>query len=194
MGRQRERKAAANSLSRSKQTIMIDNHDQERSWLDRQDDVTKSDLQPDRCLQCWQVHLYERHGRLEGVHRHPESPDHKIRIRGIAMEENGTDCVYRYARYFPAETPPRQGYGSGRLEGAEDGDVLLLVHDCARAKIDQDTAAIVAQLAELGVTASLVLNKIDLAAQNGCWSALPKWRKQYEFERIFMVSAEQERD
>ena len=75
-------------------------------------------------------------------------------------------------------------------KGAEDGDVLLLVHDCARREIDQDTAAIVAQLAESGRPASLVLNKIDLAPQERLLERAAEMAKQYEFERIFMVSAE----
>ena len=75
-------------------------------------------------------------------------------------------------------------------KGAEDGDVLLLVHDCARREIDQDTAAIVAQLAESGRPASLVLNKIDLAPQERLLERAAEMSKQHPFERIFMVSAE----
>ena len=75
-------------------------------------------------------------------------------------------------------------------KGAEDGDVLLLLHDCARREIDPDTAAIVKQLAESGRRASLVLNKIDLAPQERLLERADEMSKQMEFERIFMVSAE----
>ena len=50
---------------------------------------------------------------------------------------------------------------SAAWRGAEDGDVLLLLHDCARREVDEDTARIVEELAQSGSRASLVLNKID---------------------------------
>ena len=92
-------------------------------------------------------------------------------------------------RNLPAEAPPRQGDGQRGLEGAEDGDVLLLLHDCARREIDDDTARIVAQLAESGRRASLVLNKIDLATPERLLERTAELSKMHEFERVFMISA-----
>ena len=46
---------------------------------------------------------------------------------------------------------------------AADNDVLLLLHDCARARLDDETKMIITKLAEQKQPAALVLNKIDLA-------------------------------
>ena len=75
-------------------------------------------------------------------------------------------------------------------QGAEDGDVLLLLHDCARRVIDDDTASILANLAKSGRKASLVLNKIDLAPQQRLLERAAEFSEKYDFERVFMVSAE----
>jgi GTP-binding protein Era len=78
---------------------------------------------------------------------------------------------------------------SAAWRGAEDGDVLLLLHDCARREIDEDTARIVEELAQSGRRASLVLNKIDLAPQERLLERADELSRMYEFERVFMVSA-----
>jgi len=75
-------------------------------------------------------------------------------------------------------------------QGAEDGDVLLLLHDCARRAVDDDTAGILANLAASGQRAHLVLNKIDLAPQERLLERAAELSEQYDFERVFMVSAE----
>ena len=51
---------------------------------------------------------------------------------------------------------------SAAWQGASDSDLVALVHDAARTKIDDDTQRILDNLAKNEVQASLVLNKIDL--------------------------------
>ena len=75
-------------------------------------------------------------------------------------------------------------------QGAEDGDILLMLHDCARRNIDEDTLNIIEQLKKSGRKASLVLNKIDLAPQERLLERADAMSGLYDFERIFMVSAE----
>jgi GTP-binding protein Era len=64
------------------------------------------------------------------------------------------------------------------------------MHDCARREIDDDTRNIINQLAESGRRASLVLNKIDLATPERLLSRTEELSSLYEFERVFMISAE----
>jgi len=59
-----------------------------------------------------------------------------------------------------------------------------------RAYSDDDTLAIIKKLADSGRLASLILNKIDLAPQDRLLTRADELSKLYEFERIFMVSAE----
>ena len=120
----------------------------------------------------------------------PKVQTTRSRIRGIAMEGAAQIVFIDTPGIFQPKRRLDRAMVQAAWKGAEDGDVLLLVHDCARREIDQDTAAIVAQLAESGRPASLVLNKIDLAPQERLLERAAEMSKQYEFERIFMVSAE----
>ncbi|MEK9801177.1 MAG: GTPase Era [Alphaproteobacteria bacterium] len=108
----------------------------------------------------------------------PKVQTTRSRIRGIAM--HGTSQIICLDRAMV----------QAAWQGAEDGDVLLLVHDCARREIDSDTLSIIKQLGKTQRKASLVLNKIDLAPQERLLERAAELSKLYDFERIFMVSAE----
>ena len=120
----------------------------------------------------------------------PKVQTTRSRIRGIAMEGTSQIVFIDTPGIFQPKRRLDRAMVQAAWKGAEDGDVLLLMHDCARREIDRDTAAIVAQLAESGRPASLVLNKIDLAPQERLLERAAEMAKQLEFERIFMVSAE----
>jgi GTP-binding protein Era len=79
---------------------------------------------------------------------------------------------------------------SAAWQGAEDGDVLLLLHDCARKKIDADTLSIIETLKKSGARASLILNKTDLTQAEHYLARTRELSELYDFEKIFMISAE----
>ena len=120
----------------------------------------------------------------------PKVQTTRSRIRGIAMEGSAQIIFIDTPGIFQPKRRLDRAMVQAAWKGAEDGDVLLLLHDCARREIDPDTAAIVKQLAESGRRASLVLNKIDLAPLERLLERADEMSKQMEFERIFMVSAE----
>ena len=120
----------------------------------------------------------------------PKVQTTRSRIRGIAMEGSAQIIFIDTPGIFQPKRRLDRAMVQAAWKGAEDGDVLLLLHDCARREIDPDTAAIVKQLAECGRRASLVLNKIDLAPQERLLERADEMSKQMGFERIFMVSAE----
>ncbi|MGC6454700.1 MAG: GTPase Era [Candidatus Puniceispirillaceae bacterium] len=120
----------------------------------------------------------------------PKVQTTRSRIRGIAMEGVAQIVFIDTPGIFQPKRRLDRAMVQAAWKGAEDGDVLLLVHDCARREIDEDTATIVAQLAESGRPASLVLNKIDLAPQERLLERAAEMSRRHEFERIFMVSAE----
>ena len=120
----------------------------------------------------------------------PKVQTTRSRIRGIAMEGNAQIIFIDTPGIFQPKRRLDRAMVQAAWKGAEDGDVLLLLHDCARREIDPDTAAIVKQLAESRRRASLVLNKIDLAPQERLLERADEMSKKMEFERIFMVSAE----
>ncbi len=122
----------------------------------------------------------------------PKVQTTRSRIRGIAMHENAQIIFVDTPGIFTPKRRLDRAMVHAAWQGTEGTDVILLLHDCARAQIDDDTAAIIDRLSELGVTASLVLNKIDLARPEQLLRRTEELNQRFAFERTFMVSAEQE--
>ena len=119
----------------------------------------------------------------------PKVQTTRSRVRGIAMEGSSQIIFIDTPGIFQPKRRLDRAMVNAAWKGAEDGDVLLLLHDCARREIDDDTARIVAQLAERGRRASLVLNKIDLATPERLLERTAELSNMHEFERVFMISA-----
>ena len=120
----------------------------------------------------------------------PKVQTTRSRVRGIAMHENVQIIFVDTPGIFKPKRRLDRAMVQAAWQGAEDGDVLLLLHDCARRVIDDDTISILANLAKSGRKASLVLNKIDLAPQQRLLERAAELAEHYDFERVFMVSAE----
>jgi GTP-binding protein Era len=120
----------------------------------------------------------------------PKVQTTRSRIRGIAMHGNVQMVFVDTPGIFTPKRRLDRAMVHAAWQGAEDGDVLLLMHDCARRVIDDDTHNILTKLATSGQRASLILNKIDLALQERLLIRAEEMSKIYKFERIFMVSAE----
>lgn len=120
----------------------------------------------------------------------PKVQTTRSRIRGIAMYGKVQMVFVDTPGIFTPKRRLDRAMVRAAWQGAEDGDVLMLVHDCARRKIDDDTQNIVAKLRASRRRASLILNKIDLAPQERLLERAKEMAEFYEFERIFMVSAE----
>jgi len=119
----------------------------------------------------------------------PKVQTTRSRVRGIAMEGASQIIFIDTPGIFQPKRRLDRAMVSAAWKGAEDGDVVLLLHDCARREIDEDTARIVEELAQSGRRASLVLNKIDLAPQERLLERADELSRMCEFERVFMVSA-----
>tara|TARA_B100001057_G_scaffold155442_1_gene155653 strand:- start:306 stop:1256 length:951 start_codon:yes stop_codon:yes gene_type:complete len=120
----------------------------------------------------------------------PKVQTTRSRIRGIAMHGRVQLVFVDTPGIFTPKRRLDRAMVHAAWKGAEDGDVLMLLHDCARRNIDDDTHNILAKLRASGRRASLILNKIDLAPQERLLERAEEMSKIYEFERIFMVSAE----
>lgn len=120
----------------------------------------------------------------------PKVQTTRSRIRGIVMHGNVQMVFVDTPGIFTPKRRLDRAMVQAAWQGAEDGDVLLLLHDCARRNIDDDTHNILTKLATSGRRASLILNKIDLAPQERLLERAKEMSKIHEFERIFMVSAE----
>ena len=120
----------------------------------------------------------------------PKVQTTRSRIRGITMHNAAQIIFIDTPGIFTAKRRLDRAMVNAAWQGAEDADVVLLMHDCARREPDEDTLKIIEKLAESGRSASLVLNKIDLAQPERLLSRASEIAALYDFEKIFMVSAQ----
>ena len=87
----------------------------------------------------------------------PKVQTTRSRVRGIAMEDNTQIIFVDTPGIFTPKRRLDRAMVSAAWQGADDGDVLLLLHDCARKKIDEDTLAIIENLKKTGASSILVM-------------------------------------
>ena len=120
----------------------------------------------------------------------PKVQTTRSRVRGIAMHDSTQIIFVDTPGIFIPKRRLDRAMVSAAWQGAEDGDVLLLLHDCARKKIDADTLSIIETLKKSGARASLILNKTDLTQAEHYLARTRELSELYNFEKIFMISAE----
>ena len=120
----------------------------------------------------------------------PKVQTTRSRVRGIAMHDRTQIILVDTPGIFTPKRRLDRAMVSAAWQGAEDGDVLLLLHDCARKKIDADTLSIIETLKKSGARASLILNKTDLTQAEHYLARTRELSELYDFEKIFMISAE----
>lgn len=120
----------------------------------------------------------------------PKVQTTRSRIRGIAMKGKSQMVFVDTPGIFTPKRRLDRAMVHAAWQGADDGDVLLLLHDCARKVIDDDTLAILTKIKEQKLTVSLILNKTDLATPEKLLTRTKALSDEYDFEKIFMVSAE----
>jgi GTP-binding protein Era len=145
----------------------------------------------------------------------PKVQTTRSRIRGIAMYSgaagysgahggavgHGPDDEQVMAQIVFIDTPgifiPKRRLDRAMVnaawQGAGDSDLVVLVHDCARTRIDDDTIRIIDGLIKSKTKAALVLNKIDLIQPERLLKRAAELSSKMEFTRVFMVSAEKGR-
>ena len=123
----------------------------------------------------------------------PKVQTTRSRIRGIAMEDDAQVIFVDTPGIFVPKRRLDRAMVNAAWQGADDSDLVVLVHDSARARIDDDTTRIVEALAENNVKAALVLNKIDLVQPERLLERAEEMSRRTEFSRVFMLSAEKGR-
>ena len=114
----------------------------------------------------------------------------RSRVRGIAMHDDAQVVFIDTPGIFVPKRRLDRAMVNAAWQGADDSDLVVLVHDVARSKIDDDTLRILEGLKKNNVKAALVLNKIDLVQPERLLERADEMSKQVEFSRVFMLSAE----
>ena len=123
----------------------------------------------------------------------PKVQTTRSRVRGIVMHGYSQIIFVDTPGIFKPKRRLDRAMVNAAWQGADDADILLLLHDCARKKVDDDTLAIIESLRELGRPVSLILNKIDLVTPEQLLSRTKELSEMMEFAKIFMISAEKQK-
>ena len=119
----------------------------------------------------------------------PKVQTTRSRIRGIAMQDDAQIIFVDTPGIFLPKRRLDRAMVNAAWQEAADNDVLLLLHDCVRARIDDETKMIIDKLAYQEKTAALILNKIDLATPDQILVRTAELSTLFSFEKVFMISA-----
>ena len=120
----------------------------------------------------------------------PKVQTTRSRIRGIAMHGDAQVVFVDTPGIFVPKRRLDRAMVNAAWQGADDSDMVVLVHDVARSRIDDDTARILESLAKNQISAVLVLNKIDLVSRERLLERADELSQRADFKRVFMLSAE----
>jgi len=113
----------------------------------------------------------------------------RTRLRGIAVDGASQIVFVDTPGIFAPKRRLERAMVAAAWSGARDADVIALVFDASHRRIDPDSRLIVDGLKNLGRSAILVLNKIDLVKRPRLLELAAAFEAEGVFERIFMISA-----
>ncbi len=120
----------------------------------------------------------------------PKVQTTRTRVTGIGIEGKAQIVFIDTPGIFRG---PRRRLDRAMIDaawrGARDADMVLLVVDASRARIDEDTQRIVAELKQNGRKAVLALNKIDLVRKETLLDKASVLSQSGIVSDIFMISA-----
>ena len=119
----------------------------------------------------------------------PKVQTTRSRIRGIAMQDQTQIIFVDTPGIFSPKRRLDRAMVNAAWQGAADNDVLLLLNDCARVSLDDETKMIIAKLVQQEQAAALILNKIDLATPEQVLVRTAELSTLFSFEKVFMISA-----
>jgi len=119
----------------------------------------------------------------------PKVQTTRSRIRGIAMQDEAQIIFVDTPGIFSPKRRLDRAMVNAAWQGAADNDVLLLLNDCARGSLDDETKMIIAKLVQQKQAAALILNKIDLATPEQVLVRTAELSTLFSFEKVFMISA-----
>jgi GTP-binding protein Era len=109
-------------------------------------------------------------------------------LRGIVTEGDAQLIFIDTPGIFAPRRRLDRAMVSGAWTGANDADTVALLIDAARG-IDQETAAILAQVAKVAPRKILVVNKVDLVEKPTLLALVKDVTERASFAATFMVSA-----
>lgn len=113
----------------------------------------------------------------------------RTRIRGIAVEGDAQIVFVDTPGIFTAKRRLERAMVQAAWAGAEDADVVLVIHDAGRRQISDDTRQVIDGLAAARSEVVLVLNKVDLVKREKLLELAADLSGLGSFSKVFMISA-----
>ena len=119
----------------------------------------------------------------------PKVQTTRTRVRGIVMHKETQIIFIDTPGIFAPKRRLDRAMVNAAWQGANDGDLVVLLHDSARSKVDEETKSIINKLNKNKQRAALILNKVDLVAKERLLARAQELTSEFEFEHVFMISA-----
>ncbi len=120
----------------------------------------------------------------------PKVQTTRRRVLGILIEGDAQIVFVDTPGIFAPRRRLERAMVRSAWQGAEDADLILLVVDAARARLDEETFQIVQGLKRAGRRALLALNKIDVIRREKLLALAQRLFDEGIFDEVFMISAE----
>jgi GTPase len=114
----------------------------------------------------------------------------RSRIRGVCIADQTQIVFVDTPGIFEPRRRLDRAMVSAAWQGAGDADVVVLLYDAGRRKIDADTQRIIAGLKKTERRVILALNKVDLVKPEELLPLTAAFDAEGIFEETFMISAE----
>ena len=119
----------------------------------------------------------------------PKVQTTRSRIRGIVIEGASQVVFVDTPGIFQPKRRLERAMVAAAWAGAQDADVVVLLYDASRKRVDEDTRRILEGLKRQERRAVLALNKIDAIRRDKLLALAAAFEAEGLFERIFMISA-----
>lgn len=113
----------------------------------------------------------------------------RARIRGIAMEGPAQIILVDTPGIFRPKRRLDRAMVQAAWAGAGDADVIVLVADAAKGRMDDDTRRIIEGLKANRQRAVLALNKVDGMKRERLLPIAQEFAAAFDFDAVFMISA-----
>ena len=113
----------------------------------------------------------------------------RSRIRGIAMVGSAQIILVDTPGIFRPRRRLDRAMVHAAWAGAGDADVIVLVVDATKGRVDDDTRRIIDGLKANGQRAVLALNKVDGMKRERLLPIAAEYSSLFDFDAVFMISA-----
>ena len=121
----------------------------------------------------------------------PKVQTTRTMVRGIALQDNTQIIFIDTPGIFVPKERLEKAMVAAAWQGRDEADIVMLIVDASRKKVDADTRAIVERLAAVkgDMPCILVLNKFDQAKKEVLLQMAKELNDKIDFDATFMISA-----